>query len=506
MTEQKKLGRAQASTTPYFINEDTPLYNSGRNYTPGYYEGPTKLGNYHKDIKQCRWFYTFDPIAGTVVNRMADMSITAIRNRRKTKLNADSVDDAVLAFFDSIIDKLRPFLKMMALEYLLHGMVVPEYTYERIRGDLLSERLGRKRYNIPVSFWIRNPDNIRLKLRPMGTDRQIWLLIPKGDIELVMNKGVRSDGTEDKEAYQFLVDNFPEYVAAIRNGRTKFLLEDARAIMRKIISYDEYPAPFLRNALGALKHKAYLKSMDYSIAGRAIEAIRHFKTGDKDHPADDDDIKALELTVTQTTSTGERIYNLFTNHTVEGEWLFPPLETLMSEEKYAEPNADIFLALGFPRILTTGETLRSNSSDSKIASLGPKATLDDLRDAIIVWLKQLYVEIAEKNNLSRIPEPYFSPIATSDYTALVQFAIQALQAGAISKDTVAQLYGSDYETEADQVEAEIERGVPSPAELQMQKQQEFQKETMKLQQEFQDKQSDKQVQRDKQSQNTKRSE
>jgi len=495
MTELK-LGKAQSNYS--YMDQTNPLYNSGRKIIPGYYDGSQKLGDYHKDIKTCRWFYTFDPIAGTVINRMADMSLTQIRNRRKTKFNTDGVDDTIQAFYDAIIDKLRPFIKMMALEYLLHGMAVPEYTYERIRGDLLSERLGRKRYTIPTKFWIRNPDNIQLKRRPMGTDRQVWLIIPKDDIDLIMGKGIRSDGTQDKEAYQFLVDNFPDYVRAVLNGATKFLLEDARPIMRKIVSYEDYPAPFLRNALSALQHKAYLKTMDKSIASRAIEAIRLFKTGDKDHPADNDDIKALELQVTQNSSSGERVLNLFTNHTVTGEWIFPPLETLMSEEKYAEPNADIFLAMGFPRILTTGETLRSNSSDSKIASLGPKATLDDLRDAIIVWLKQLYAEIADKNNLTRIPEPYFSPIATSDYTALVQFAIQALQAGAISKDTVAQLYSSDYETEADQIEAEIERGVPSPAELQMQKQQEFTRETTQQAQEFQAKQSDKQLQHDKQ--------
>src|SRR6185503_15148997 len=114
-------------------------------------------------------------------------------------------------------------------------------------------------------------------------------------------------------------------------------------------------------------------------------------------------------------------------------------ESLINETKYAEPNADIFLALGFPRILTTGETLRSNSSDSNIASLGPKATLEDMREALLVWLTDLYAELAEKNDIKRVPDPYFAPIATSDYTALVQFAVDAMLNGAISKDTIAQL-------------------------------------------------------------------
>ena len=75
-------------------------------------------------------------------------------------------------------------------------------------------------------------------------------------------------------------------------------------------------------------------------------------------------------------------------------------------------------------------------------------------------------------------------------TALIQFAIEALTAGAISKDTVSQLYGSDYETEAGQIETEIEMAVPSPAELQMQKDQEFQMKNKEMDQQFQEKQGE----------------
>jgi hypothetical protein len=492
--EMIKLAKTVASQTiPNFLLTGDPLlpmnYPSKR-AIPGYYDGSANLGKYHELVKTSRWFYKFDPIASTVLNRMADMAMTTIRNRKKTKLNSDQVDDNIQAYYDALAKQLRPIIKQMALEYLLHGLVVPSYAFKRVRGDLISEKLGRTRYTVPDEMWLRNPENLELKRRPTGTARQIWLRIPKADIELVQNKGVRSDGTEDKDAYQYLVDHFPEYVAAIRKGQTKFLLETERAIMRKPNSYEDYPMPFLVNALSALQHKAYLKTLDKSIASRAIEAIRQIKVGDKDFPADDDDLDAIRGEIQMNSSTGERVFNLFTNHTVEIVWVFPPLEALLDEAKYAEPNADIFLAMGFPRILTTGETLRSNSSDSKIASLGPKATLEDLRESILEWLTELYRELAEKNNFKRFPEPYFAPIATSDYTALVQFAVDAMNAGAISKDTIAQLYGSDFETEAGQIQTEQESGVLSPAELMKEKDQEFQIEQTEKNQEFTKEQTD----------------
>jgi len=486
-----RLGKAQSAQTYTLMDSNNTIGNNiGRKIVSGYYDPSTpQKRSYHDQIKIIRWFYENDPIAGTVVNRMADMSITTVRNRKKTKGNLDQVPEDIQAYFDALVVQLRPFLKLAALEFLVHGMAVPDYTFQRLRGDKIAEKLGRKRYITIDQIWVRNPEHLLLKKRPTGMERQVLLKTPNDDIAFIQNKGTRVDGTEDKAAYQYLLENFPEYVRAIQKGITIFPLDNVRPILRKLTSYNEYPTPFLTNALTALQHKAYLKAMDRSIASRAIEAIRHIKTGDKDFPADDDDINATKAMVEQNSSSGERIFNFFTNHTVTIEWIFPPLDALLNEAKYAEPNADIFLGLGFPRILTVGETLRSNASDSKIASLGPKATLDDLRDALTAWLVRLYEELAEKNNFLRVPEPYFAPIATSDYTALVQFAIQALEAGAISKDTVSQLYGSDYETEAGQIETEIEMGVPSPAELQRQQEQEFQVEQTERNQAFQKEQT-----------------
>jgi hypothetical protein len=491
LARRKKVGKPKFATSAANGTDDIPFYNRGKNYLAGYVNpDKQKKRTYHETLPLVRWFYENDPVAGTVVNRMAEMSVTVLRNRKKTKKNLEEVTPEVLAFFDALNEQLKPFFKIMALEYLLHGMALPQYTTARLRGDKIAEKLGRKRYTTLEKIWVRNPDHIELKRRPTGMDRQVFYKVPQDEIVFIQNKGVRSDGTEDREAYEYLVENFPDYVKDVQKGKTKFPLDDVRPIYRKQNSYDEYPIPFLQNALKSLQHKEYLKSMDRSIASRAIEAIRHVRVGDKDFPADDDDITAVENMVTTNSSAGERIFNLFTNHTVEIEWVFPPLDALLNEAKYAEPNSDIFLGLGFPRILTVGETAKSNAADNKIASLGPKATLEDLRDAIIAWLKELYLELAEINNFDRVPEPYFAPIATTDMTALIQFAIEALTAGAISKDTVSQLYGSDYETEAGQILTEQEMGVLSPGELATQKEQEFQLETKEKDQEFQEKQGE----------------
>lgn len=480
--EDKKIAKAQYNWTPLATEHLVVGNYLSKRGIPGYFDG-TLEPKYHDQLRIIRWYYINDAIAGTVVNRMADMAITQLRNRKKTKRNSDVVDDAIMAYYDSIALEIRPFLKQAALEYLLHGLVVPAYTTKRIMGNKIAEPLGRKRYYTIDSIWVRNPENIVLRKKPEGMERSIYLRIPREDVVFVQNKGKRNDGTADYAAYQRLVTDFPEYVRAIESGETFFLLDD-QAIYRKLTSYNEYPLPFLTNALSSLQHKAYLKNMDKSIASRAIEAIRHIKVGSDEFPAQTEDIDDIKTMLQTNQSTGERIFNLFTNHTINIEWVMPPLDALLSEAKYIEPNNDIFLALGFPRVLTVGETAKSNSSDSKIASLGPKSTLEDLRESLINWVRYLYEALADANNFSRFPEPYFSPIATSDYTALVQFATDALAAGAISKNTISELYGSDYETEAAQIQSEQTSGIKTPDQIAKEQDQQFQLQVM-------DKQKDK---------------
>mgnify|MGYP001595557644 CR=1 FL=1 len=105
-------------------------------------------------------------------------------------------------------------------------------------------------------------------------------------------------------------------------------------------------------------------------------------------------------------------------------------------------------------------------------------------------MKQLYKDLADINGFDRIPDPYFAPIATTDITALIQFAVDALNSGSISKDTVSQLYGSDFETEANQIETEIAMDIPTPEDIKLEKSQEFEMKNKKDDRAFQEKQGE----------------
>ncbi len=428
------------------LSETQTIRTAYPDIQPGFVGSTKRKFDYHKTIEQCRFYYENDAIAGTVLNRIVDIGTTKLRNKRKSIFTKDKVSDEIIAYYNVVAAKIQPFMSYLALEYVLHGMVVPDYTIKREMGSRVNDYLGRTRYWFPDQLWCRNPDNIKLTKKPSGVDRFVYLTIPSEDINLVKSKGKNGKIQE----YQYLVENFPAYVTAIEADRKTFLLDTVKPLYRKLTSYNDYPIPYLKNALSSMEHKQHLKRMDHSIATRVIEAIRQIKVGDKEYPADDTDITDTKNSFVQNAVFGEKTFNWFTNHTIDMKWIIPPLDALLSEVKYKEPNQEIFFSLGFPRIWVTGETERSNASDNATATIGPLAMINDTRFQILEWIVYLYEQLAEKNGFTRIPEPYLSSINMSDVANLIQYGVDMMNNGAVSKNTLSALYGSDYATEYEQ--------------------------------------------------------
>lgn len=428
---EKKLATAQYSYQP--------------NSVPGisivsFVSGTHK--NYHEIIELTRHYYRKDTIAGTVINRMADIAITPLKNKHR------KVPKEVQLYYDAVASILTPMLKTIPLMYLIDGMAIPEYRTERVMGNRIDDRLGRTRYVIPKAVWVRDNANIELKKNPLG-DRSVYLKISYLDQQFI-----RDEGKPDREQeYKELVQLYPQYVESVKNGVTKFRLYNVNPIYRKLTPYNDYPIPFLENALESLAFRRKLKDMDKITSDRVINALRHISVGNDEYPADDDDIAATKKAIEAQTNQ-ETLLNVYTNHTVKINWIIPDISALLDERKYTEANADVFLALGFPRLWAVGENEKSNTSDNKLASVGPISTLESLRNDMLVWIRQLYAHLAELNDFLVYPEPYFSPISIAEMKDLLQYAVQFVEKDIISKDTASRLFGTSFNDEIMQIERE----------------------------------------------------
>jgi hypothetical protein len=153
----------------------------------------------------------------------------------------------------------------------------------------------------------------------------------------------------------------------------------------------------------------------------------------------------------------ERIFQIFTDHTIEFNWVIPPLEALLNEGKYREVNEDIITALGFPGILLTGEARKSNTTNPELSTMAPMKVMEDFRRRILVVLRNVVNTIHTKNHLpGRPPSVKFAPINMHDFQAFVAGMTKLYDIQAVSKSTFAEAFGYDYEDEARKIKENID--------------------------------------------------
>lgn len=412
-----------------------------------------KFNDYKKLVKECRFYYRKDPISSTVINKLIEIGITDI------VFDIGKLSENELRLFYALQDDLQKFAEDCALEYLITGLVVPETKFEAKPQQDYREYGIKKKSTINVpNLWIRDSSTIKMNSSFDGGEPSYFVEVPTNVVTFIQQKGRYEDGTVDIKKYEELLKLYPAFVSDIHKGITEFLLENNLIIRRKPLPDSPYPTPYIYSALENLKHKRNLKRLDYSIAARAIGAIQQFRVGNDEFPATEDQSDIFENLKEQMSYRNsqkadiERIFQLFTNHTVEIEWIFPPLDSLLDDKKYTPVNEDIFFALGFPRILTTGETGRSNTSDPEFASMSPVKTMYSMQKAILSILKGVVKQIAIENGLSEYPNIRFEPISLHNFADFITGLRNLYDTGNLSRTTFAGAFGYNFSEEAQQLE------------------------------------------------------
>lgn len=455
MTEKEatavKSSLAKASSQVYTMPGSISWpanYKGGTPWSPSDIDklGFTNHKNWKRVIEDCRYYYKRDPFASTVINKVIDIAINDI------VVHSGEARESVVKIVEGIRIPLLLFLRSAALEYLTTGLLVPEMTFETVgKKDL--HKLGIKRFPkliLPTDMWIRDSATIVIKDPMIGGKKSYYLEFTEEMIYFISNKGKYQDGSKDVELYNQIARDYPEIVTAINAGEKKILLENPFVIQARTLSNESYPIPYLYPALESLKHKRNLKRMDYSIAARVITAIQLIKMGDKDFPLTEDnedqldDLKAeMKWRESQSNKHTERIFQLFANHTVTIEWVFPAVETLLDDTKYKSVNQDIGVALGFPRILITGETERTQTSDPEIATISPLNTMERIREAIFPIVERIVDTIVVENKLGGQPEVAWKPINLMAMSDFVDGIKELYMSGNLSRESFSAAFGFD---------------------------------------------------------------
>ena len=427
---------------------------------------------YEQVVNDCRFYFRHDPLASTVINKLVDLAINDLVVHPD---GAASVTEK--AIYDSLEKDLIVFLRKAAFEFLITGLLVPEVKLTRLTKDeLLNKNIKRLDSLLyPTSMWIRDSKDVEIK-RPLITEKESYFLrISDEVLFFIQSGGEYTDGEKDVELYREIAKLYPDFVRQIKSGKTKVLLENPLVIKSLALADSAYPIPYLYPALEALKHKRNLRRMDYSVAARVISAILHVKVGSDDFPLTEDQEDELDDLENKfkwrdgvSTDDVERVFAFFTNHTVDLSWVFPEVETLLDDKKYDTVNQDIMVALGFPRILITGETERSFASDPQIATLSPLQTMQQLQRQLLPIAEKIFAEVKKYNKVMKTyPKIKFKPINLMSLQLFYDGLASMYESGNLSRTDYSEAYGYDFvetqEKRAEEKEIMNELGVDDVA-------------------------------------------
>lgn len=407
------------------------------------------LSKFNEVVKDCRFFYKRDPIAATVINKLVEIGITEL------VFDQGQLSDNEFRIFLGIKDKIQRFIESCALEYLISGFLVPEINYGLATKKTLM-KMGVKKYEtitLPMDMWVRDPTTIKINTTRVLDRPSYFIIVPEELVFFIQNKGVYPDGNKDMALWTYLQTYYPEFIAYVMDGNREIPYDNPLIVRRKVITETPYPVPFLYPALEALKHKRNLRRMDYSIASRVISAILLIKLGNDLYPILEDDEDAFSSIREQMTWRGtsnknmERIFQLFANHTLEMQWVFPDVDALINDKKYYEVNQDIFFSLGFPRILTTGETERTQTSDPNLAIVSPIKSMEAMQHDLLSIVEDIAYEVSVRNKFKDIPKVRFEHINIYSIDQFRNILQMLYGGGNISRDTLDKAFGYTYAEE-----------------------------------------------------------
>jgi hypothetical protein len=455
----KLAGWGQVPDSPWYDPESIDYFGTPETVTT---EG------FRKTVDQCRFFYRKDALASAVINKMVELAINDL-----VITTTGGVARSTIEVYEALKEDLLELLENSMREYLLSGLVLPQVDYKKYTSAELRDKgiSNRKSLLLPDIMWLRDPKTILVENVIASGKPSYFLEVPDKLAKFIQNKGVYSTGIEDKALYRLYKKNHPTFVRKVQKFQVGvypvlILLDDLIFDLRRNYLTDSpYPTPFLSAAVESMEHKRNLKRMDYSIAGRVISAILHFKLGNDVFPLlEGDEDEQVDALLNQMRwrngdylkSDIESVYQLVTNHTVDGKWIMPDTAALLDHEKYFGVDADILNALGFPKILLTGETERSGSSDAEIALVSPTKTLEVIRRKMSELLKSVVRDIANKNNFKETPKISLAPLNLYDLRTFIETLIKLYETKNLSREDLQKEFGYDFDDTLEKLVSEKE--------------------------------------------------
>lgn len=301
---------------------------------------------------------------------------------------------------------------------------------------------------IPWRYTLLNPLQMDLKGSKFFGESE-WVFIPDEETK----KNIEETSSKQVDVLDETDVNLPPEFRTLDANGNYIMLDQAKLWTMHYMKddHEDWADPMVWPVMNDIMYKQQLRSMDMSVTNSVINAITIFKLGSiKDgFVAPREHYKKLsEMLRTPTYS-----HNIVWNDAITMESNYPPIEKILSVDKYKSVDRDILAGLGIPGILVNGAEGGSFSN----AFLQVRTLLERLeegRETIMEWLNAQLRMIAEIMGHRQIPTVKFGQMSLKDEQAEKNLIIQLLDRNVISAERVHEVFDIETEIEIERMKRE----------------------------------------------------
>lgn len=309
-----------------------------------------------------------------------------------------------------------------------------------------SKPLGKRK--IPWRYTLLNPLQMDLKgSKYFGESRWVFVLDPDTKKKIEDSSGFTPEMADDTKI------NLPPDFKRTKDG----IIVELNPTQLYVLHYmkddhEDWADPMVWPVMNDIMYKNQLRAMDMSVANSVINAITIIKLGNIDkgyQPPAAHFAKLAEMLRTPTYS-----HTFVWNDAISMESMYPPVEKILSIEKYKSVDRDILAGLGVPAILVDGSE-GGNFSNAYLQVRTLLERLEEGRNEVLKWLDRELREIANVMGHRDIPTIKFGNMSLKDENAEKQMIVQLLDRNIISAERVHEVFDIETNIEIERLRNEM---------------------------------------------------
>ena len=438
---------AQVSGMGGGVNQTSPGF-----YSPFTTPSSFQIPNNRKEVYLwAQWWYDNEPKVAAGIDFYTDFPLSGF------KLECDN--GYVKDYFEGLVKKLNfpKWNPLISHEYHLRGdcFIMMSIDCRHCHGTNWDEDRD-ERCDHAGATWrsisILNPDMVEVTTTFLDSQPD-YFYIPTDEMMKVVAE------QKPRELYESIPNKVKE--ACMQKKPIKLDQEAIWQLKHGSAAFQPFGTSLIRRLFPTLAYKDKLRQAQWLVAERHIIPIKIVKVGNKDRPASEEDLQAVQDELTNVAS--DPLLTLVTHDAFEFEFVGASGKVLQLTNEYELIDQEIIDGLMLNKAIINGEG--PSYSNAQVGLITMAKRLERFREEVGYWIEErLFRPCAVWNGFvtegKRGQEEVIYPtikwddLQLRDDTGKMQVMAQLQQAGVISAETMIELLDIDYDQEVQRLRYE----------------------------------------------------